>query len=530
MIRISNIKFNRKAADNEVFSKVVKAYKIVETEIKTIEISKHSIDARKKDNIKYVYSVDIEGTKALETTLLKNNDVSEVKKYVYEIDKIDTNTRPIIVGAGPAGLYLALTLIKAGVKPIIVERGKSVEEREKDIKNLMENAIFDENSNIVFGEGGAGTYSDGKLTTGVKDTRKQHILEEFIKHGASNEIKYATKPHIGTDVLRKIVKNMRKTILDNGGEILFSTMVKDLIIENDTVKGVVLEDSEETFSMYSDIVCLCTGHSSHETFKMLYDNKVTLESKPLAIGVRIEHKREFINESQYGKGYDKKLPTADYKLAVKTDNDRNCYTFCMCPGGVIVPSMSNKDSIVVNGMSYNKRDEENSNSAILVNVTTEDFVKYTNDTTPLNGMIFQQKLEEEAYKLGGGGYKAPVQLVEDFINNKKSETIKSVVPSYTPAYTLANINEMLPEFLSEGLKDGLLKMDSKITGFVSNDSVITAIETRSSSPIRIVRNDDLETNIKGLFAVGEGSGYSGGITSSCIDGVKCAEKVVDRLR
>ncbi len=530
MIRISNIKFNRQAADSEVFSKAVKTYKIPELEMKSIEISKHSIDARKKDSIKYVYSVDIEASKKLEDTLLKNKDVSEVKKYVYNIDKINTTTKPIIVGAGPAGLFLALTLIDAGVKPIIVERGKCVEDREKDIKDLMEKAIFDENSNIVFGEGGAGTYSDGKLTSGVKDTRKQHILEQFIKHGASNEIKYATKPHIGTDVLRNIVKNMRKTILENGGEILFNTMVKDLIIENNTIKGVVLEDKEETFSMYSDIVCLCTGHSSHETFKMLYDKEVKLESKPFAVGVRIEHKREFINQSQYGKDYNKKLPTADYKLAVKTENDRNCYTFCMCPGGVVVPSMSNKDSIVVNGMSYNKRDEENSNSAILINVTTEDFVKYTNDTTPLNGMIFQQKLEADAFKLGGGGYKAPVQLVEDFINNKKSDSIKSVTPSYTPNYTLANINEMLPEFISEGLKDGLKQMDSKIAGFASNDSVITAIETRSSSPIRVVRDENLETNVKGLFAVGEGSGYSGGITSSCIDGVKCAEKVVDKLR
>ncbi len=530
MIRLSNIKFNKNATENEVISKAMKILKINNDEINKIYISKHSIDARKRDSIKYVYSVDIDVIKNIEEKLLKLKDVSSVNEYVYDIEKINTDKRPIIIGAGPSGLFLALTLVQAGLKPIIVERGKCVEERELDVDRLMESGVFDENSNIVFGEGGAGTFSDGKLTTGVKDKRKAYVLDLFVKHGASPEIKYVTKPHIGTDVLRVIVKNIRKTLIEGGAEILFSTMMTDIIVENDNVFGIVVKDREKEYEIKSDVVCLCTGHSSHETFDMLYKNKVNIEAKPLAVGVRIEHKKDFINSAQYGKGYDKKLPTAEYKLAVKTDNQRNCYTFCMCPGGVVVPSMSNKDSIVVNGMSFLKRDMENSNSAILVNVTPEDYSQFTGDETPLRGIYFQQKLEKEAFELGGGGYKAPVQLVSDFISNKKTEKLGEVIPSYKPDYTLSNINEIMPEFLSNGIKDGLLKMDKKISGFKDNDSIITAIETRSSSPIRVVRDENLQTNIRGLFAVGEGSGYAGGITSSCIDGVKCAEKVVEKLR
>ncbi len=528
-LRLSNLKFNEMQDETTVFNKVIKRLKLADGEYKNIEISKHSIDARKKDDIRFVYNVDIDVNDNLEQKLIHYKDVTLVKEYKYEIDKISSDVRPIIIGAGPSGLFSALTMIEAGLKPIIIERGKKIEEREIDVKNLMENAIFDENSNIVFGEGGAGTFSDGKLTTGVKDTRKQKVLDTFVEYGASKEIKFVTKPHIGTDVIRNVVKNMRNTIIENGGEFHFSTLMEDIICENNKIKGVKLKQADKSFELYSEIVCICTGHSSYETFKMLYERNVNVESKPFAIGVRIEHKRDFINSSQYGKDYDKSLPTADYKLAVKADNDRNVYTFCMCPGGVVVPSMSDKDSIVVNGMSYFKRDLENSNSAILVNVTNEDFVNYTNDTSPLNGLVFQRKLESETFKLGGGNYNAPVQMVVDFIDNKKSTELKSVTPSYKPNYTLSNLNEIFPEFLSNALKDGLLQMDKKIKGFASNDSIITAIETRSSSPVRILRDENLQTNIDGLFAVGEGSGYSGGITSSCIDGIKCAESVVKKL-
>ncbi len=530
MIRISNIKFNRKATENEVISKALKSFKISDSDVSLALVSKHSIDARKRDSIKYVYSVDVEATKSVEQKLLKDKDISEVKKYEYVIDKVNTDKKPIIIGAGPSGLFLALILIESGIKPIIIERGKTVEEREIDVDNLLNNGIFDENSNIVFGEGGAGTFSDGKLTTGVKDTRKQKVLELFVQYGAPKEILYVTKPHIGTDNLRKIIKNMRNAILEKGGEFHFNTLMTNIITEGNSVKGVVLKNAEKIFELHSDYVCICTGHSSHETFKMLFDNKVELASKPFAIGVRIEHKREFINSSQYGKSYDKSLPTADYKLAVKTKNDRNVYTFCMCPGGVVVPSMSNKSSIVVNGMSYFKRDLDNSNSAILVNVTPEDFSKYTNDNTALNGILFQNMLEEKAFTLGGSNYNAPVQLVEDFINNKKSENIKDVEPSYKPNYELSDLNELFPEFVSEALKDGLQEMDKKINGFASGGSIITGVETRSSSPVKVIRDENMQTNISGLFAVGEGSGYSGGITSSCIDGIKCAEKVIEKLR
>lgn len=530
MIRLSNIKFNKNATENAVFVKAQKTLNILSEDVKSIEISKHSIDARKKDSIKYVYSVDISLDLKLEDKLLKHKDVSLVKQYTYKIDKISSNVQPIIVGAGPSGLFLALTLIEAGLKPIIVERGKTVEEREIDVKNLMENAIFDENSNIVFGEGGAGTFSDGKLTTGVKDDRKQRVFDLFIRFGAPKEIKFVTKPHIGTDILRNIIKNMRAFIIDNGGQFYFNTMMTDLLIRENTIYGVKLKDKENEFSLFSEYVAICTGHSSYETFNMLYDNNVCLETKPFAIGVRIEHEKEFINKSQYGSKYDSQLPTADYKMAVKTKNGRNVYTFCMCPGGVVVPSMSCKNTIVVNGMSYFKRDLSNSNSAILVNVTNDDFITFTGNNTALNGLLFQRTLEEKAFELGGGNYNAPVQKVSDFIENEKTTKLGKVVPSYKPNYTLSNLNEILPEFLSTALKDGLLQMNSKLRGFAENDSIITAIETRSSSPIKVLRDETMQTNISGLFAVGEGSGYSGGITSSCIDGIKCAENIVSKLK
>ncbi len=400
MIRLSNIKFNKLPANDEVFAKAIRTLRLDKADIETMQISKHSIDARKKDSIKYVYSVDIKVSDYVENKLLNLKDVSVVKEYKYEADKIDTDEKVVIIGAGPSGLFLALTLIESGVKPIIIERGKRIEEREEDVNKLMENGIFDENSNIVFGEGGAGTFSDGKLTTGVKDKRKAYILDQFVRFGANEEIKYVTKPHIGTDVIRNVVKNIRNFIIDNGGEFLFSTMMTDILVDRDKVKGVILKNPKEEFSLECDTVCLCTGHSSHETFEMLYSKNVNLESKPLAVGVRIEHRREFINISQYGADYNKNLPTAEYKLAVKTNNGRNCYTFCMCPGGVVVPSMSNKNGIVVNGMSYYKRDKDNSNSAILVNVTPDDYIKYTKNDTPLSGIYFQKDLEEKAFESG----------------------------------------------------------------------------------------------------------------------------------
>lgn len=529
MIRLSNIKLNVKRDDNEVLEKAKKILKLEDEQIKSIEISKYSIDARKRSDIKYVYSVDMILSDNATKKALNHKDVSLVKEYEYKINTVNVAARPIIIGSGPSGLFNALILIEAGLKPIIVERGKKVEERAIDVENLMNNGIFDENSNIVFGEGGAGTFSDGKLTTGVKDDRKKKVIDEFIKFDAPKEIKYLTKPHIGTDNLKNVVKNMREYIQANGGEFLFNTLMTDIVIDNDTIKGVVLKDNEKEYTLNSDFVCICTGHSSFETYKMLHDKNVTLESKPIAVGVRIEHTREFINVSQYKEKYDKRLPSADYKLAVKTKHGRNAYTFCMCPGGTVVPSMSYKNTVVVNGMSEFKRDANNSNSAILINVTPDDYKEITNDSTPLNGLLFQKSLEEKAFTLGGGGYFAPVQKVSDFLNDIKTTELGEVIPSYKPGYTLSNLKEILPAFICDNLKDGIIEMDKKIKGFKDNDSIITGVETRSSSPVRIVRDNSMQTNIKGLFSVGEGSGYAGGITSSCIDGIKCAESIVSIL-
>lgn len=525
MIRLSNIKLNIKRDENEVFSKAKKILDLSDEQVKFIEISKYSIDARKRSDIKYVYSVDMLLSEKATRRALTHKDVTEVKSYEYKTPSVSSDVRPIIIGSGPSGLFNALILIEAGLKPIIIERGKKVEDRKIDVEKLMKEGIFDENSNIVFGEGGAGTFSDGKLTTGIKDDRKKKVIDLFIENNAPKEIKYLTKPHIGTDNLTEVVKNMRNKIIEKGGEFHFETILTDLITEDNKVTGVKLKNKEKEYTLNSDIVCLCVGHSSFDTFKMLYDKGINLEAKPFAIGARIEHKREFINVSQYKEKYDKRLPSADYKLTAMSSDKRNVYTFCMCPGGVVVPSMSSPNTLVVNGMSYYSRKEENSNSAIIVNVTPDDFKNF-GDIPCLSGFYFQREIEEKAFINGGSNYFAPVQMVADFLQDKKSENIGTVIPSYTPGYTLADFRQILPPFVIDALKDGINDMDKKIKGFASNDAVLTAVETRSSSPCRILRDDSMQTNVKGLFAVGEGSGYAGGITSSCIDGIKCAENII----
>ena len=434
---------------------------------------------------------------------------------------------PVIIGAGPAGLFCALTLIKNGIKPTIIEQGKTVEARQKDVELFLKERILNTSSNVQFGEGGAGTFSDGKLTTNLHNPLCKNVIETFVKFGAPEEISYINKPHIGTDNLVKIVANIRKYIEENGGKFMFDTKAEDFEFENNKVKAVIATNlhsecnNDKKIRIETKTVVLAIGHSSRDLFKKLYEKNVEMEKKNFSVGVRIEHKQQMINESQYGKKTNLKLPPAEYKLAYHGE-DRSCYTFCMCPGGTVMASSSEKDTIVTNGMSTFARDGENANSAVLVNVTPDDFT----GESPLEGMYFQQELEEKAFKLGGSNYNAPIQRVGDFLKNQKSTFIGEVKPTYKPGVTLANLQEILPEFVTKTLKEGLVYFDKKIEGFACDDAILTGVETRSSSPVTIKRNEQKMSNIYGLYPCGEGAGYAGGIMSAAVDGIRVASAIL----
>jgi hypothetical protein len=393
-------------------------------------------------------------------------------------------------------------------------------------------------SNVQFGEGGAGTFSDGKLTTGISNKLCKKVLHDFVKFGAPEEILYLSKPHIGTDNLINIIRNIRNYIISKGGTFLFNSKVVDFKIENGKITSVYYistENSNNISNTYNkskttnineiktDNVILAIGHSSRDTFETLYKKGISMEAKNFSIGVRIEHLQKDINMAQYGNVTKLKLPPAEYKLAYHSPSGRSCYSFCMCPGGVVMASSSEPNTIVTNGMSYFLRDKENANSAVLVNVTPDDFDK----TTPLGGIYFQKDLEEKAFVLGGSNYFAPVQRFEDFLNNRKNTKLGDIIPSYKPGVTFANLNEIFPEFVSQTLKEGILDFDKKIHGFANPDSILVGVETRSSSPVKIQRDDNLMTYIKGMYPCGEGPGYAGGIMSAAVDGIKCAMKIMN---
>ena len=518
MIRLKEIKIRENLSNEEIFEKALAKNKLNKNEVSEWRIYKRSVDARKKDDIHYNYIFDVK---------LKNSKkeakFQKVEEYVFPKINIKRKSeiQPVIVGAGPAGLFAGIILIENGVKPIILERGKSVDERIKDIQEFITNRKFNVSSNIQFGEGGAGTFSDGKLNTGNANIYSRKVLEEFVRFGAPEEILYTAKPHIGTDNLVKIIKNIREYIIANGGQVLFQEQVKDFEIINGKITGVYCSKKIET-----DAVILAIGHSARDTFKKIYEKQIAMQPKNFAVGVRIEHLQKDINIAQYGEQTKLKLPVADYKLVYHASNGRTCYTFCMCPGGTVMASNSEENSIVTNGMSNFARDGENANSAVLVNVNIDDYYK----NTPLDGMYFQEQLEKNAYKLGGENYNAPVQRLEDFIKNQKSEKIGKVKPTYKPGYTLSNLNEILPDFISETLKEGIQELDKKMHGFGDDDSILTGVETRSSSPVQIIRDKETlnSINVEGLYPCGEGAGYAGGIMTAAIDGIRCAIKILEK--
>ncbi len=509
MIKISNIKVDLSHSIEDVLNKV---YKVLKTsEILNFQIDKKSLDARKKDQIFYVYSILVEIENEEKYLHLKN--VSKNKVFNLDIPKVKLDDRPVVVGTGPAGLFCALILALSGNRPLIFERGEKVEQRKKTVDGFWETGELNINSNVQFGEGGAGTFSDGKLTTGIKDPRCKIVLKKLVECGAPSEIMYLAKPHIGTDVLINVVRNLRELIIKLGGEFNFNHKLEDITVDNGCLAGVKVNSK---YYKCSKLV-LAIGHSARDTFEMIYKNNLNIAQKAFAMGVRIEHHQKLINCSQYG---DFEINSAEYKLTANVDG-RGVYTFCMCPGGVVVASSSEECGVVTNGMSYYKRDMENANSAVLVSVKESDF----KSNHPLAGMYFQRELEQKCYNYGGGNYFAPAQTVKDFLEDKNTTSFGAVSPTYTPGVIGANLNKILPTFMCDALKKAILIFDKKLKGF-AQDAVLTAIESRTSSPIKIIRDEFLESNIKGVYPCGEGAGYAGGIMSAAVDGIKVAEAML----
>lgn len=521
MIRVRQIKVNvLKDSIDFLKKQVAIRLKISPFEILSMQIVKKSIDARKKESIFFVYEVDVT-LKEEEKVLKKNRSddifLTSLKPYQFLVTGTNTlNHRPIIVGSGPAGLFCAYFLSLYGYRPLIIERGEMVEKRVQSVEQFFLTGKLNPNSNVQFGEGGAGTFSDGKLNTLVKDKRHlgKKVLEIFVENGADKDILYQSHPHLGTDCLREIIPNMRRTIMDLGGEFLFETLLTDIKVLNGKIS--MIELNHETW-ISCDVLVLATGHSARDTYEMLYQRGVFMEGKPFAVGVRVEHPQDFIDDLQYGK-FKNYLPPAEYKLTYTTKNKRGVYSFCMCPGGYVLNASSEFNRLCVNGMSEKSRNSKNANSAIVVTVNQNDY-----GTHPLDGMKFQRELEEKAFLLGNG--KIPVQLYKDFKNNVVSKSFGCFSSCTKGDVMFCNFNELLPKFLCDSLKEAFVEFGAKIPCFSQDDMILLGVESRTSSPIRIQRNEDFFSNIFGIIPCGEGAGYSGGITTSSIDGILCAEKV-----
>ncbi len=527
MLKVSQIKLPYHHTAQALHSAVAKKLKIADADLLSYTILKRSLDARKTkgtargSEICYQYSVAAKVKKEAQVMKRqKGNDVSIYKPQVYTFPESFSEVpgkQPVIIGLGPAGLFCGLMLAQCGLKPILIERGSSVEERTKKVEHFWQTGELDTECNVQFGEGGAGTFSDGKLNTLVKDPVGHHkkVLEVLVEAGAPEEILYVQKPHIGTDLLKEVVVNIRNEIIRLGGTVRFNTKAEDFLLEGDQVKGIHLSDGSV---IETDAVVLAIGHSARDTYQVLYDRKMAIEQKPFAIGVRVEHPQAMINEAQYGEA-GKQLPAADYKLTAHTSNGRNVYTFCMCPGGHVVNAASEEGMLAVNGMSYRARNSQNANSAVIVNVVPEDF----GSDHPLAGMVFQRKWERKAYEAGQG--KVPVQLYEDFKNKQISTHFGAVEPVHKGAVTFANLWECLPDFVCESLSEGIGLFGKKIHGYDCPDAILSGVETRTSSPIKMVRDASYQSNLRGLFPCGEGAGYAGGITSAAMDGLRVAEAV-----
>lgn len=526
MIKISDIKVEISCKLS--LKQIVANYlNIDQAEVLDVIILKRSLDARKKPMLSFVYTFAC----SLSDETSFEDKKFELNKSDYEIEVIeaDKDIQPIVIGCGPSGLFCALQLAKCGLKPIIIERGKPVKERQQDIDKLLTKNNLIKNSNILFGAGGAGTFSDGKLNTGIKSPLIKKVLRQFVKCGAPDEIEYVAKPHIGSDNLAVVVENFCNEIIALGGQIVYNTTVTNFIIENDKCIGVVCNCSEQEKSFFGNAFILATGHSARDTYEQLNKLKVEMQPKPFSMGVRVEHPKELINLSQYGKEEVDGLKSADYKLVEHLQNGRTVYTFCMCPGGVVVPAMSEDNAININGMSYFARNEKKSNSAVLVNINVDDFYK----DNVLDGIYLQQKYEKMAYELVNSGNKthfAPCQTLKDFKNGIISNASDLLSASYKPGVKPANLKECLPNFVYESIKQSFDLFSKKIKNFNIDNALLTGIETRSSSPVRIVRNVCGQSNIKNIYPVGEGAGYAGGIVSASVDGLMAGINVINNFK
>ena len=523
MILVRNIRLNLNETEEKLREKAAHEAGIPEREINSLIITKKSLDARKKNDIHLLYSVALDvknGERALRRA--RSKSICAYERFEYTVPKISSEKRPVIVGFGPAGMFAALVLSMAGLKPIVIERGSRVEERVKKVESFRNGGSLCPECNVQFGEGGAGTFSDGKLNTGIKDKRIIWMLEQFHKHGAPESILYDAKPHIGTDILIDVVRNIRETVKSYGGEIRFDSRLTGLAIEKNTLRAIEVTDPSGSYTLDCDELILAIGHSARDTFEMLLKAGVPMTPKAFSMGVRIEHKQSDIDLAQYGALYDT-LPPADYSLNAHFDDGTSAYTFCMCPGGEVIAAASEKGGVCTNGMSRSRRDGENANSALLVTLTPEDFP----DKSTLGGMYWQREIERRIYNVGND-YLACAQTVGDFMAHRKSEHGGSVTPSYRPGVHWCELHELLPERICSVLERAIPELGKKLKGFDSPDAVLTAPETRSSSPVRILRSTDRMSEIRGLYPCGEGAGYAGGITSAAVDGMKCAEAIIEK--
>lgn len=526
MLILSGIKYRVSEPFSEERLRLLAAKKLREApeRLKDFHITKKSVDARDKNDVFYVFSVafGIEN----EHKYLGIKNVSVQKPYSFSVPKASSGLSPVVVGFGPAGMFAALILAKAGLRPTVIERGRCVERRKRDVELFHKTGVLDTGSNVQFGEGGAGTFSDGKLTTGKNDPLIKTVFEELVSAGAPREILYLAKPHIGTDNLINVVKNIRSSITELGGSVLFEHLLSDIHIKKGSLCGITCDTPEGKRYIDCDRLILAPGHSARDTFELFARKNAAMEQKPFAMGVRIEHSQDAINTAMYGR-FAKYLPPADYKLVAHLPGGRSIYTFCMCPGGYVMGAASEKYGVVTNGMSYFSRSGKNANAALLVGLSPEDF----GSDDPLAGAAFQRELEHRAFMSGGGDYSAPVQLVGDMLLDRASTSCGRIEPTYKPGIKMTDMREVFPDYMYEALREGITELDKRLKGFADPEAPLTAVESRSSSPVRILRHrDSMESlSFKGVYPCGEGCGYAGGIVSAAADGIRCALALCESL-